>query len=373
VLRGYYTRKGSRFIFANGMSLNKLAMEIWERLNFSDMDVSTLSRVLSGERIFTVDQLEVFCELLKIRGRKKEELLSALGNDVHKRYGFKVDLIDKIRKEMTDFIDASLGHFSIVKRTAPFDTLKLWLDQLSFWTERSIVLEKGTSRKKLFYLRAEILMNYVWFFPCVTDDWDKNRIKVKMLSEKITETAKILKRTDLMEKSKVILHQYKYFKGDFSGVLKIIESVNFDYMADREYEVDLLRAAMVSYANMGDENSYRAVCRYAIKNKQFYTNDLKSKLYQGMSRAEATLKNYALSRKLLDKSWDYFFKSRKDSDFLTHRELQLANTEIEIALESGSKNKELYEKMGKEAISLSNYLNHSYYGKAMERNLKKLL
>ena len=355
------------------MTLNRVALEMWERLGFSDMDVSTLSRVLKGERIFTIDQLEVFCELIKIRERKKEMLAGALGFDVHKRYGFKIDLIDKARGEMIDFIDDSLRHFSIVKRTAPFDTLKLWLDQLNFWTERRIALEKGLRKKKLYNLRAEILMHYVWFFACITDDWDKSRLKVKILNKKIIETAEILKRTDLLEKSNVILHQYKYFKGDFSGVLKIIEGVNFDYMADREYEADLLRAAMVSYANVGYESAYRAVCRYAIKNKRFYTNDLKAKLYQGMSRAEAIFKNYSLSRKLLDKSWIYFFKSRKDPDFLTHRELQLVNTEVEIALESNSKNKGFYEKMGKEAISLSNYLNHSYYGKSIERNLNKLL
>ena len=65
-LQKYYLQKGNRIIFQNKMTLNQLAITMWERLGFKEIDASVLSRVINGERLFTIKQLEVFCEIVKI-------------------------------------------------------------------------------------------------------------------------------------------------------------------------------------------------------------------------------------------------------------------------------------------------------------------
>jgi hypothetical protein len=65
-LQRYYNRKGNRVVFANGMSLNQLAFEMSERLDFREVDASVLSRVLTGKRVFTQKQLSVFISILKL-------------------------------------------------------------------------------------------------------------------------------------------------------------------------------------------------------------------------------------------------------------------------------------------------------------------
>lgn len=51
-LQQYYTKKGNRIIFSNGLTLNQLALEMWERLDYQGIDVSVLSRVIGGRRFF---------------------------------------------------------------------------------------------------------------------------------------------------------------------------------------------------------------------------------------------------------------------------------------------------------------------------------
>jgi len=54
------------------------------------MDSSLLSRILSGERLFTYKQLMCFTDVLHVRGKNKEKLVMSFFQDVQDRYG--VDL-----------------------------------------------------------------------------------------------------------------------------------------------------------------------------------------------------------------------------------------------------------------------------------------
>ncbi len=66
LLQKYYQRQSNRIIFVNKMTLNQLALAMWERLGYQGVDASVLSRVINGERLLTPRQLEVFCEILKL-------------------------------------------------------------------------------------------------------------------------------------------------------------------------------------------------------------------------------------------------------------------------------------------------------------------
>lgn len=94
-----WTRQGEakRIRFSNGMSLNQMALEIGE-ICFTNgrkwFEPSSLSRVLSGDRLFTAHQLDAFCQVLRIYGEARWNLECAVVQDYIERLGFDFDLMD---------------------------------------------------------------------------------------------------------------------------------------------------------------------------------------------------------------------------------------------------------------------------------------
>lgn len=86
-LQKYYTRVGNRIIFSNGMTLNQLALEMWEKLGYKGVDASVLSRVLKGERLFTKEELKIFSAVLKLNYWEKNNLQLSLLLTLGNRYG----------------------------------------------------------------------------------------------------------------------------------------------------------------------------------------------------------------------------------------------------------------------------------------------
>jgi hypothetical protein len=83
----YYQRTRGKIDFCNGMSLNTLALAMWEESGFCSMDGSVLSKVLSGKRLFTPQQLNSFCNVLNITGSDREYLFYCLHRDYCRRNG----------------------------------------------------------------------------------------------------------------------------------------------------------------------------------------------------------------------------------------------------------------------------------------------
>lgn len=87
-LQKYYSREGKTVVFRNKQSLNQLALAMWKKLGFQQIDASVLSRVLKGERLFTAGQLTTFCQLLNLPNREQDYLFACLQQD----YNSKLDL-----------------------------------------------------------------------------------------------------------------------------------------------------------------------------------------------------------------------------------------------------------------------------------------
>ena len=90
-LKKYYIKSEEKIIFKNKTNLNQLALEMWEELDYSQIDKSVLSKVLCGKRIFTAKQLEIFCKLLNVTSEEKDELFYNLNKDYCERYNIELD------------------------------------------------------------------------------------------------------------------------------------------------------------------------------------------------------------------------------------------------------------------------------------------
>jgi hypothetical protein len=80
-LTNYSSRSGGKVVFRNGLSLNKLALAMWEQAPSCGIDASILSKVLNGKRAFTPHQLSVFCTVLGIQQGDREYLFYCLHKD----------------------------------------------------------------------------------------------------------------------------------------------------------------------------------------------------------------------------------------------------------------------------------------------------
>lgn len=80
-LKKYYFKQKGKILFQNKKTLNQLALQMWEESDFSSIDASVLSKVISGERIFTPKQLTTFCKIMNISGADKEYLFYCLEKD----------------------------------------------------------------------------------------------------------------------------------------------------------------------------------------------------------------------------------------------------------------------------------------------------
>jgi hypothetical protein len=80
-LANYFERKKGKVTFRNGLSLNKLALAMWEQSSGCGIDASILSKVLNGKRLFTPQQLSVFCKVTGIEHSEREYLFHCLHKD----------------------------------------------------------------------------------------------------------------------------------------------------------------------------------------------------------------------------------------------------------------------------------------------------
>src|SRR5579859_4459519 len=103
-LKKYYKKEGTKIIFNNKKTLNQLALQMWEYLNFSQIDPGVISRVINGRRLFTSLQLEAFCKLLNINSTGKANLFYCLNKDYGKRYGFDIDIFCLSKSDIIDLL-----------------------------------------------------------------------------------------------------------------------------------------------------------------------------------------------------------------------------------------------------------------------------
>lgn len=162
-LKKYYKREKSRIIFQNGSSLQEFAITLWEKLGFTQVDISVLSRVLKGERLFTPVQLEAFCEILKLSPSEAAYLFRCLSQDYLLKGGVKspalfestsvvdtLDFLDHLVKDTYKTFHNGLG----IKIQKNCLDIQRYIDKLSAHSLSDV------SRDKLYELMATSLYVY---------------------------------------------------------------------------------------------------------------------------------------------------------------------------------------------------------------------
>lgn len=107
-LKKHYEKRKKRILFANGTTLQELSLSMWQDLGYVQIDSSVLSRVLKGERLFTPQQLFIFCKILDLPHEEVEHLFHCWMRDHLKRDGVEIERAFVPTKEVVNLLDSYL-------------------------------------------------------------------------------------------------------------------------------------------------------------------------------------------------------------------------------------------------------------------------
>lgn len=115
-LRRYYVKKDRHIFFVGNISFQEIAMRMWQELGYTKIDPSVLSRVLSGKRVFTPQQLLILCNVLNLKHVEMEYLFHCLTLDHWEREGVSIKQVFLPTQGIVELLEAYIQEAAIVKK-----------------------------------------------------------------------------------------------------------------------------------------------------------------------------------------------------------------------------------------------------------------
>ena len=358
-LQKYYTRKGNRIIFANGMTLNQLAWEMWERLGCFGVDPSVLSRVVNGTRVFTRNQLEIFCKLLNSSKKNRNRLFNAFYADLEERMG--TNLFEEGTSLSIDYLDSRLTSLGRDMRRIPFDITDSIIKELLEVIRDKILLTSDIRKlKTLYLLLGDAIEILIWCKPPITTNWFNKGKEVDKISHDLKYVSQVTDDGYYHELANMNYNQYYQFTNRYELTIQTVEKTNFDVLKDVEWQADGYEAILNSYALMGKRHEFSMVQKRLINEIINFNSDFKAKIFQGIAYGDTLLGNIFSGRKCLDKSWMYAQENYTKGCYYLARKIELLRTEIVLGKYFNTSHGEL-DKYAKEGREVSSIIGHKKY------------
>lgn len=151
LLSRFYKREGNRVVFSNGMTMNQLSLEMWSYLGNQGFDVSILSKVVNGKRLFSYDQLNAFSKILDIKNFELVLLKKSLMAGVLSKFSLYDDF-----NSIFDFSKFSAPSFiANLRRKGEISAAVLMAEE---YEEKLIKLFKYSKEKIIYHTIASLLI-----------------------------------------------------------------------------------------------------------------------------------------------------------------------------------------------------------------------
>lgn len=372
-LQKYYTRKGNRFVFPNGISLNQLSLEMWEKLGYKGIDASVLSRVIDGERLFTVRQVDAFCEALSLSENDRRELIEGMSVDLAERYGLTFNLHSGGSSYVGDILEENVKKIREARLSDAIVFASGWAEDLREVLREQIADEKNTTyRSRLFLLLAKLLR-------------ELGHLKLgtslaKSLSEELGPAAsELIKVGEILKDESIVGNGYSfigtvyYVLKDYAKAVTSLEKV-VAQIEDPEEKCFCIRLLALSYAYLGKKEEFLRI----KKEMMFLENQLSSnercELYEGLGRGLALIGYKKESEYFMRKSADTLRMIEKQkSSWRIARKLQLTRTQIEVGMVNGDRAMMRdAEFVGTESVRISKMFGYNSFGEKIQNLLVRL-
>jgi len=351
-LQKYYLHKGNRIIFANKMTLNQLAMVMWERLGFREVDSSVLSRVISGERLFTQRQLRAFCEILKIKGLEKSYLKDILLGEIYQKFKllpdfqgsvFYNEIVEGLLKKVSEFRLKGDPHLAAELTDLLLGEVRKNLGKSTYDYYGRLLLEA--------YFNGSVFLPHQQIVA-----------RQQPLIKEIKTLAEITKRKDFLglyhfAKGGAYYDQAKYDLSlpEIEEAQKYIKWSNVKYEIARQKILNLAQLKLVSRFNRACDSLNQ--------------NEKPASLLDGIGRAQGLLKMPQAFRTLDDV--EKIYHRNKDHD--VYRLIQLTRSRMEVIRSLEPNDKNHFEKLGKEGLKLATQHGYKRYAAKIREMLNSIL
>ncbi len=373
-LTKYYERLGNKIIFRNGSTLNELALKMWERLNFQDMDPSFLSRVLNGERLFSLKHLKIFSEILKLSTHEAKDLEYALSLARLKRYNLDLDLHNT--KLDFEFARNCIKNIKLAEESSQVNLALDMCEGLKHWLRNSF---HTTSYKNQFLkLIAEVLIR-----EHVSNSWTLSPLKnLAVAKRNVSTMLNIAKETDDDSISALAyfhLGDAYYVAQDYKKSSYWLNKAT-PKIKHPEFKMYNFRTGALVSAYLKDKNSYKFFKNQIEANIEemkpstgFDTVYMACKVLEGLGRAEGLL-GLNSSFSTLKKAESIYIKDVSQRNvYSIIMSLSLLRSKCEVLSSPYTKDKTALEKTGEEGISLARKYKYDRYVETFEKILNRNL
>jgi hypothetical protein len=330
-LQKYYTRKGNKIVFANGMNLNQLAMEMWERLEYSGVDPSVISKVLSGERIFTATQLEIFSITLKLENSQKELLKESLSKDVLEKYKLEYPESGIADEQTLLLIELGLKSAKdFMKKGQP----KYTMSYIELLADVITNIPKNKSQKnseRIDVVLADLYIEYMDCLYSVVSEKDMFK-RAQYPLEVIYKIGKKYKNERIINSYYSLLASTYYIgRNPQKAIFCVYKLMDTDKLDDFQ-KMTSLRAALISCGQKGRADLVKSNYRKLINFSNEWSESYKASIYDGVARSLFDTGDLRKADLYLEKLLLIQQNMKPDDDYYITRNIQALRTELMFSL-----------------------------------------
>jgi len=293
VLQKYYLRQGKKIIFSNKMTLNQLALEMWEKLGYREIDASVISRVLKGERIFTLKQLQVLSNILSLNKQQRLELKKTIINDIlqHKDIEFE---------EFISYDQKYLNKMPLTVRLLRDEGHPNLAINLSFLLED--ILSEGCLNKETKTILGKVYNEKSRAYGLICQP---NVILNHMsdLNNKAIFLGKEIHNQEILDMAYMNVGGANYVAKNWRFSSEFLE--NKYNIVGKANKLEFLRTLLLDYAYLNDFNSFKRIYKKTVKflaaNVNLQLDNLIS-LYEALARSLSIFGFIKEARKILDEA-----------------------------------------------------------------------
>lgn len=369
-LSKYYSREGNRIIFTNGMTLNQLALEMWDRLGGHAVDPSVISRNLRGERLFTSRQLETFTEVLGLDSEQRLQLQRALATDIHLRYELEptipslyVDVFSRDLEIVRDVMTRGDPRFAVRLATTIATRLK----------EITRTLDQSSSVKPLYKLHALALFEQGRAYREILP---RKQVlpSTKAIVAQITLIGNQCKDEELLALADISLGDAYYITGQHSqSILYFIRS--WHKVESVDYRLWTLRQMLLDWAYLDQKAQFEetgTIAKELMLSSPDAKLDTVCAVWEGIARGQGVLGSDKAFY-TWDTAWEGYKGLKVQVEQAPFRAVQLLRTRLELLDNLESSNKRLVERTGTEAAHLAKEHGYKRHESYIRKLLRKLL
>ncbi|MBI3397041.1 hypothetical protein HY045_01045 [Candidatus Woesebacteria bacterium] len=339
------------------MSLNQLALVMWERLGCRGIDPSVLSRVLRGERLFTFEQLELFTVILKLSDNEKKQLEGVLYREVGEKFGFTENFFFERESYDLELIKDNIDKIRQVNNSGMALLAEEWADHLDEKISREFTGASNLYRNNLFKLRFNLLIEK-GHLNFRTKDKETLLYENLKICNNLNKIAKNIKNYNDGYKINFLKGDSYYVSGKFEQALRFLRISSDKVHLDKE-GLFSLRTKALSLARLKKEFEFDKLKKDIIKRGMTDNYFFNYHLYEGISRAETEFGRRVGAFKALERAKSCLSKtSNIQGDML------VTNAEIEAGLAFGE-NKTYLENIGRKAYNIALRAGHQRYIKKL--------